>query len=73
MPAASGRRRATPRLTAGSRSFCRRLLRVAGGCWSEPYSNGVKDLPTCRLASEVAASCRELWREKGKKKAKLFR
>jgi hypothetical protein len=29
-------------------------------------------LPTCRLAPELAAGCRELSREKGKKKAKPF-
>jgi len=70
MPAAGGRRRATPRLTAGSHPFCWRFPRVAGGCRSEPYSNGVNELPTCREAPRVAGTCRELWREKGKKKAK---
>jgi len=39
-------------------------------CWNEPYSNEVNRLATCREAAGVAASCRELWREKGKKRAK---
>jgi hypothetical protein len=49
------------------------LLGVVEGCRSEPYSNGVNTLLTCCEPPGVTARCRELWREKGKKKAKPFR
>jgi hypothetical protein len=61
-----GRRRTTLRLTAGSRSFCRCLRRVTWDCLTAPIPRRDQDLPTCRWAPGVAASCRELWREKGK-------
>jgi hypothetical protein len=57
MGTAGERRRTTLRLTAGARSFCWYWPRVAGGCWSEPCSNGVNELPACREAPGVAASC----------------
>jgi hypothetical protein len=46
------------------------LERRLGHRRSEPYSNGVRRLPTCGEAPPVAASCCELWREKGKNRAK---
>jgi hypothetical protein len=45
----------------------------AASCWRLPERallHRGQGLATCRLAPEVAASGRELWREKGKKKAK---
>jgi hypothetical protein len=49
------------------------VARRGGECRRGPYSKGVNELPTCREAPGVAARCRELWREIGKKKAKPFR
>ena len=54
------RRRATLRLTAGSDRFCRVLPHVAGSCWKEPISRGVKNLPLAGTSREllgVAAHC----------------
>ena len=78
------RRRLGPRRSEG-RGACQSVLtplsetgglavaRRGGERRSEPYLNGVNELPTCREAPRVAECCRELWREKGKKKATPFR